>query len=159
MKEEVRQLVGLENVLQMARRRHRECERELGSGPGTRAEQYAGLVVRLSGEIDSADQSLLEDYLTYVEENLLPRIARRVEEDKEQMVKAATKIVDGRLLLQELRSVYSDALDRIRTTREKLGRDPFKPLELSFGLSAHPPPNADRRLRDAHSLVREYLRS
>lgn len=158
MSDQVRQLVGLENLLKKARRRHRECEREEGSAEGPRAQQYAALVERLSEEIHSADRGQLEDYLKYVEGTLLPRIAAKVDTTKEEMLEAAVQIVDGKTHLTELRLELMDALDRVRTVRERLDLDPFKPVPVQFGLGAHPP-NAERHVRDAHALVKEYLKS
>ncbi len=154
MSDQVRQLVGLENILVKARRRFRECERE----EVDRAKQYATLIDRLSEEIHGADQAQLEDYLQYVEKTLLSRISHHVEETKQQMLAAAVNIVDGNTYLHELRREFTDALERVRTVRERLKRDPFKPVEVRFGLGAHPP-NAERRVRDAHSLVKDYLKS
>ena len=62
MSEQVRHLVGLENTLQKARRRHRECERERGSDD-PRTQRYVGLIARLSEEIHSADKGQLESAL------------------------------------------------------------------------------------------------
>lgn len=157
MSEQVRQLVGLENTLQKARRRHRECERERGSDD-PRTGRYAELIARLSEEIHSADQGQLQEYLEYVETTLLPRIAKRVEATKEEMVEAATQIVDGKAHLMELRAEFTDAMERVRSVRERLALDPFKPAEAKFGLGAHPP-NAERRVREAHNLVKEYLKT
>ena len=66
MSDRVRQLVGLENILMKARRRHRECEREERRSDGTRAKRYAELIVRLTEEIHAADQSQLEHYLSKI---------------------------------------------------------------------------------------------
>ena len=74
------------------------------------------------------------------------------------MVAAARHVVDGKHNLSELRHEYTDALDRSRQVRERLGLDPFRPLEVHFGLGAHAP-HADRPERDAHDLVREYLKT
>lgn len=158
MSDKVRQLVGLENILMKARRRHRECERDERRSHGPRAKQYAELIVRLSEEIHGADQSQLEEYLEYVEQHLLARISRRVEEAKAEMLEAALQIVDGKTHLHELRDEFTDALERVRTVRERLALDPFQPLQVKFGLGAHPP-NAERHVREAHSLVKEYLKS
>jgi len=158
MSDQVRVLVGLENLLLKARRRYRESERDEGRSDGPRGSRYKSLIARISDEIHSADKTKLEEYLGYMEQSLLPRIGKRVEGTKDEMVEAAKQIVDGRANLHELRTEYTDALERIRSVRERLGLDPFKPLEAHFGLGAHPP-NADRRLRDAHDLVKEYLKS
>jgi hypothetical protein len=158
MSDQVRRLVGLENLLTKARLRHRECRREEGSPNGPRALQYAELVERLSEELHSTDRAQLEEYLAYLEETLLSRVDRKVEALKERMVNAALELVDARTGLNDLRSEFTDALDRIRSLRERLGRDPFRPLETHFGLGVHPP-NAERRVRDAHALVKEFLRS
>ena len=74
------------------------------------------------------------------------------------MNEQATHIVDNRHHLNEMRAEYTDALDRIRAVRERLGKDPFKPQPVKFGLGTHPP-HADRRVRDAFDLVKGYLRS
>jgi len=153
MSEQVRQLVGLENVLMKARRRFRECERE-----GVPGDRYKEVIDRLSGEIHSADKARLTEYLAYLETDLLPRMGQRVEDTLDGMVKAALDIVDGRHHVHELRADYSDALDRVRAVRERLGKDPFKPLDVKFGLGTHPP-HADRRLREACTLVKEYMKS
>jgi hypothetical protein len=145
MSEQVRHLIGLENLLLKARRRHRECERDEGSSQGPRTRQYRSLIRRLGDEIHAADRRQLEDYLTYVEQDLIPRIAKRVERAKDEMVEAARQVVDGKHQLMEMRSEYSDALERSRSVRERLGLDPF-------------PPHADRQLREAHDLVKEYLK-
>ena len=157
MSDLVRHLVGMENLLVKARRRHRECEREEGAD-GRRTGLYRDLITRISDEIHSADQGQLEEYLAYVEQNLLPRISRRVDATLGDMVGAAKQIVDGRISLQELRTEYTDALERVRSVRERLGLDPFKPVEIRFGLGNHPP-NAERRTREAHDLVKEHLKS
>jgi len=157
MSEQVRQLVGLENLLLKARRRHRECERDEGSANGPRTRRYRALIKRLSDEIHAADRGQLEDYLAYVEQDLIPRIAKRVEATKEEMIESARQLVEGKLKLQELRTEYSDSLDRSRSVRERLGLDPFKPAEAHFGLGVHPP-HADRHLREACDIVREYLK-
>jgi hypothetical protein len=157
MSEQVRHLVGLENTLLKARRRHHECEREEGPG-GEGTLRYARLVERLSEEIHSVDTQQLQDYLFYVENELLPRIARKTEQAKEDMVRAALHIVDGRHDLMELRRELTDALERVRSVRERLDMDPFRPPEAKFGLGPHPP-NADRRIRDAHSLVKDFLKT
>lgn len=155
--EPVRHLVGLENLLLKARRRHRECERDEGTPEGLRTVRYRDLIRRLSEEIHAADRCQLEEYLAYVEQDFIQRIARRVEETKQQMVDAARQIVEGKLRLLELRNEYTDALERSRSLRERLGLDPFKPAEVQFGLGLHPP-HADRHLREAADLVREYLK-
>jgi len=158
MSDKVRQLVGLENILMKARRRYRECEREERETDGPRAQRYADLIQRLTEEIHGVDQSQLEEYLTYVEEHLLPRISRRVEEAKAEMLKAAEQIVDGKAHLHELRDEFTDALERVRTVRERLALDPFQPVQVKFGVGPQPP-NAERQVREAHSLVKEYLKS
>jgi len=158
MSDEVRLLVGLENLLLKARRRHRECEREAAGSPAPRAKRYAELIARLSEEIHSTDQSRLEEYLSYVEQSLLPRIATHVEATKDEMLEAAKQMVDARGHLMDLRTEYTDALERIRSVRERLGLDPFKPLEARFGVGPHPP-NADRRVREAHGLMKDFLKS
>jgi len=157
MSEQVRHLIGLENLLLKARRRHRECERDEGSSQGPRTRQYRSLIRRLGDEIHAADRRQLEDYLTYVEQDLIARIAKRVERTKDEMVEAARQVVDGKHQLMELRTEYSDALERSRSVRERLGLDPFKPAEARFGLGPHPP-HADRQVREAHDLVKEYLK-
>jgi len=154
----VRLLVGLENLLLKAKRRLRECERETSSAEAGRVDRYRALVARISDEIHSADRSQLEDYLTYVEQTLIPRIVRRVESTKEEMLGAARQIVDARAHLHELRTEFTDSLERVRSLRERLDLDPFRPLEANFGLG--PPPSAtDRHARDAHDLIKEYLKS
>ena len=158
MSEQVRQLVGLENVLVKARRRYRECERESAGSDHPHAARYRDLIARIVDEFQAADKGRLTEYLEYLESDLLPRMSGRVEETLEGMVEAGLQIVDARHQLLELRAEYSDALDRIRAVRERLGRDPFKPLDVRFGLGTHPP-HADRRLREAFSLVKEYLKS
>jgi len=158
MSEQVRQLVGLENLLVKARRRYRECEREAPGGEHPRAPQYRLVIRRIADEMRSADDALLKEYLTYLEGMLLPRMSRKVEETLDTMVEQATHIVDNRHALNEMRAEYTDALDRIRAVRERLGRDPFKPQTVKFGLGTHPP-HADRRVRDAFDLVKGYLRS
>ena len=157
MSEQVRQLVGLENTLQKARRRHRECEREQGP-EHLQTARYADLIGRLSEEIHGADQAQLQEYLGYIEGALLPRITQRVEATKEEMVEAATQIVDAKHHLMELRAEFTDALERVRSVRERLSLDPFQPIEAKFGLGTYPP-NAERRVRDAHGLVKDYLKS
>ncbi|MHC4958596.1 MAG: hypothetical protein ACYTGN_09475 [Planctomycetota bacterium] len=157
MSEQVRHLVGLENTLLKARRRHHECEREQGP-KGAATQRYARMVERLSEEIHGADRQQLEEYLFYVETDLLPRIARKAETTKTDMVQAALHIVDGRHDLMELRRELTDALERVRSVRERLDMDPFPKPEAKFGLGAHPP-NADRRVRDAHSLVKDFLKT
>jgi len=156
--EPVRHLVGLENLLRKARRRLKECEREEGAAGGPRASRYALVVQRLTEEIHSVDRRHLEEYLAYVEETLLSRIQGRVDRTKEEMIDAARRIVDGKAALHELRGEITDALERSRTIRERLGLQAIRPVETNFGVGAHPP-NAERRVRDAHELVREYLRS
>jgi hypothetical protein len=158
MSEHVRQLVGLENLLVKARSRHRECEREEQGAEHPRAAAYRLVIERISDQIHSADQSRLQEYLGYLESNLLPRMGKKVEETLQAMLEEAIKIVDDRHHLNELRAEYTDALDRIRSVRERLGRDPFRPLDVKFGLGTHPP-HADRRVRDAFDLVKGYLRS
>ena len=158
MNETVRQMVGLENLLVKARRRYRECEREAKGAEHQHAANFRMVIERISDEIHSADRARLQQYLEYLENNLLPRMGHKVEETLDAMVEEAVKIVDDRHHLQELRAEYSDALDRIRAVRERLGRDPFKPLEVKFGLGTHPP-HAERRLREAFELVKGYLRS
>lgn len=158
MSDQVRLLVGLENLLRKARRRLRECEREEGQAGGPHGARYAELVGRLAEEIHSVDRRHLEEYLSYVESSLLPRLADRVERTKEQMVDAAKAIVDGKALLGELKGEHSDALERSRTLRERLGLPALRQVEAHFILGP-PPPNVERRIRDAWDLVREYLRS
>ena len=48
MSDKVRQLIGLENILMKARRRHRECEREERQSEGPQAKRYSKLIARLS---------------------------------------------------------------------------------------------------------------
>ncbi|MEM8883547.1 MAG: hypothetical protein AAGD14_05745 [Planctomycetota bacterium] len=158
MSEQVRQLVGLENLLVKARRRFRECEREAAGAEHPRSEQYRAVIERISDQIHSADQGRLKEYLEYLERDLLPRMGTRVEETLDGMVESALEVVDGRHHVQELRHDYADALDRVRAVRERLGLDPFQPLDIRFGLGTHPP-HADRRLREAFDLVKGYLRS
>ena len=158
MNEKVRVLVGLENLLVKARRRFRECEREAQGGEHPMADRYRLVIERISDHIHSADKARLQQYLEYLESSLLPRMSQKVDETLESMVEEAVKIVEDRHHLQELRTEYSDALDRIRAVRERLGLDPFKPLDVKFGLGTHPP-HADRRVRDAFDLVKGYLRS
>ena len=158
MSEQVRQLVGLENLLVKARRRFRECEREEPGEQHPRAAQYRMVIERIADEMRGADATTFKSYLEYLESTLLPRMGRKVEETLDAMVEQATHIVDDRHLLNEMRAEYTDALDRIRTVRERLGRDPFKPQNVKFGLGTHPP-HADRRLREAFDLVKGYLRS
>ena len=155
MNEAVRQLVGLENLLGKARRRFRECEREAMS---ERAEIYRLAIERISDEIHSADNERLSEYLAYLETDLLPRMGHRVNETLDGMVQAGVQVVEGRHHLNELRTEYSDALDRIRAVRERLGQDPFKPVDIRFG-PGMPPPHADRQLKDAIDLVKGHLRS
>jgi hypothetical protein len=157
MSEQVRQLIGLENLLARARRRQRECERDEGGPEGRRAKQYAELVRRLGEEIHAADRGQLEDYLRYVEGDLVPRILHRVEHAKEGMVEAAKRVVAGKAHLIELRTEYSDALERSRSVRERLGLDPIVPAEARFGLGSHPP-HSDRATREAHDLVKDFLK-
>ena len=158
MSEQVRLLVGLENLLVKARRRYRECERESAGDEHPRAPQYRLVIERVSDEMRAADADCLKDYLAYLETALLPRMGTKVDETLNEMVEQATHIVDNRHRLNELRAEYTDALDRIRSVRERLGRDPFKPQNVKFGLGTHPP-HADRRVRDAFDLVKGYLRS
>jgi len=158
MNDQVRQLVGLENLLVKARRRHRECEREEASTDGPGSGRYRDLIKRLSDEIHEAGREHLEKYLAYVEEDLILRIARKVETAKEEMLAAARKVAEQRFQLQELRTAYADALERSRSLRERLGLDPFRPLDVHFGLGPRPP-LGDRTLREAHDLVKEYLKS
>ncbi len=154
--DQVRQLVGLENLLVKARRRHRECEREEGSS-GEKTRRYRALIKRLSDELHAAGREQLEEYLNYVESDLLPRISKRVEGTKEAMIEAARRIVESRVHMAELRLEYSDALDRSRSLRERLGQDPFLAPDLHWGVGVHAP-HADRHDREAHDLVREYLK-
>ena len=93
-----------------------------------------------------------------MENALLPRISKHVEETKQEMLDAAVQIVEGKVHLYELRTEFTDALERVRTVRERLALDPFKPIDVKFGLSAHPP-NAERHLREAHDVVKGYLKS
>lgn len=158
MSEQVRQLVGLENTLVKARRRFRECEREAAGSEHLFADRYRDVIARIVDEFQAADHGRLNEYLEYLETDLLPRMRNRSDELLEGMVESALQIVDSRHNLQELRAEYSDALDRIRTVRERLGRDPFKPIDIKFGLGTHPP-HADRRVREAFNLVKEYLKS
>ncbi len=151
---EVRYLVGLENLLRKARRRLRESER----GEGGVTARYEELIARLTHEIHAAEARHLRDYLQYVEETVIPRIARHAEEAKAGMLAAAGRIVDGKAALSELKGEYTDALDRARAMREKLKLDPFPPADARFGLEPHAS-GTDRRLRDAHILVREFLKS
>ena len=155
MSEAVRQLVGLENLLGKARRRYRECERE---ALPERAETYRVAIERISDEIHSADKERLTEYLEYLESDLLPRMGNRAGETLDEMVQAALQVVEGRHHLTELRGEYSDALDRIRAVRERLERDPFKPIDIRFG-PGMPPPHADRHLKEAFDLVKGHLRS
>lgn len=157
MSDQVRLLVGLENILLKARRRTRECEREEGRGDGRLGARYRDLVQRISAEIHDADRTQLEEYLGYMEVSLLTRLAARVESTKEEMVRAARCVVDGKHHLQELRHEFTDTLDRIRSVRERLSLDPFRPTEVRFSLGTHAP-NADRPAREAHDLVREFLK-
>jgi hypothetical protein len=156
LSETVRHLVGLENLLTKARRRHRESEREEGSG-SDKARRYRALIKRLSDEIHGADQAQLQEYLAYVESQLIPRIARKVDKTKEQMVAAARKVVDGRVYLLELRHEYTDALERSRVVRERLNLDPFRPAEAHFGIGPLGP-EADRHDREARDIVKDYLK-
>jgi len=158
MSPQVRWLVGLENLLRKARRRLRECEREGGESMVRRAARYEELVSRVTGEIHAVELRHLEGYLAYVEESLLPRIVRKAEETKSEMLGLGERLVDGKAGLTELRGEYTDALERVRTLREKLGLDPFRPVEARFGLEPHHP-QADRRTRDAHILVRDFLKT
>jgi len=156
MSEKVRRLVGLENVLVKARRRFRECERETPGSP--HAQRYKDVIEKVSEEIHSADHERLKEYLAYLESDLLPRMGARVEDTLDGMIRSALKVVDGRHHVTELRAEFADALDRVRVVRERLGLDPFQPLDVKFGLGTHPP-HADRRLREAFNLVKEYLKS
>jgi hypothetical protein len=156
MSEQVRHLIGLENLLARARRRQRECERDEGAS-GVRTRRFAEVVRRLGEEIHAVDRGQLEDYLRYVEGDLLPRILQRVEGAKDGMVEAAKQVVAGRAHLHELRTEYSDALERSRSVRERLGLDPILPAEARFGLGGHPP-HADRPTREAFDLVKEFLK-
>jgi hypothetical protein len=158
MSEQVRQLVGLENVLVKARRRFRECERESPGEKHPFADRYREVIERLVDEFQRADTSRLTEYLEYLESDLLPRMSDRADELREGMVASALQIVDARHAMLDLRAEYSDALDRIRAVRERLGKDPFKPHDMKFGLGTHPP-HADRRVREAFTLVKEYLKS
>lgn len=157
MSEQVRHLIGLENLLARARRRQRECERDEGTADGQRGRRYADLVRRLGEEIHATDRTQLEDYLKYVEGDLVPRILHRVETAKDAMVDGAKRVVAGKAHLLELRTEYSDALERSRSVRERLGLDPIVPAEARFGLGPHPP-HADRATREAHDLVKEFLK-
>jgi hypothetical protein len=156
MSEQFRHLIGLENLLSRARRRQRECERDEGAS-GARTRRFADVVRRLGEEIHAADRTQLEDYLRYVETDLVPRIMTRVEGAKEGMVDAAKQVVAGKAHLLELRTEYSDALERSRSVRERLGLDPIVPAEARFGLGGHPP-HADRPTREAYDLVKEFLK-
>lgn len=158
MSDQVRLIVGLENILLKARRRVRECEREEGGPSGAAGTRYRDLVARLSDEIQGADRSQLEEYLHYMEGTVLARLAKRVETEKEAMVASARRIVEGKVRLHEFRHEFTDALDRIRVVRERLGTDPFKPAEIRFGLGTHAP-GVDRHAREAHDLVKEFLKS
>ena len=158
MSDQVRLFVGLENILLKARRRLRECEREEGGTGGGSGARYRDLVARLSDEIQGADRGQLEEYLQYVEETVLGRIAKRVESAKEEMVAAARRVVEGKAQLAEFRHEFTDALDRIRIVRERLGLDPYKPTEIRFGLGTHGP-SLDRHAREAHDLVKEFLKA
>ena len=156
MSEAVRQLVGLENLLMKARRRFRESERE---GQIERAANYRKVVERISDEIHSADRERLREYLGYLEADLLPRMGNRVEETVDAMIQAGLAVVDARHHIVELRSEYSDALDRIRAVRERLGAEPFKaPTDVRFG-PGMPPPHSDRRTREAIDMIKGYLKS
>jgi hypothetical protein len=157
MSEQVRHLIGIENLLTRARRRHRECERDEGGPDGQRGRRYAELVRRLGEEMHQADRAQLEDYLRYVEHDLVPRILHRVEQAKESMVDAAKRVVAGKAHLIELRTEYSDALERSRSVRERLGLDPIVPAEARFGLGSYPA-HADRSTREAHDLAKDYLK-
>ncbi|HEX5138662.1 MAG TPA: hypothetical protein VFY93_16950 [Planctomycetota bacterium] len=156
MSEQVRHLIGLENLLARARRRQRECERDEGAD-ATRTRRFAEVVRRLGEEIHATDRTQLEDYLRYVEGDLIPRILHRVEGAKEGMVEAAKRVVAGKGHLTELRTEYSDALERSRSVRERLGLDPIVPAEARFGLGSHPP-HSDRPTREAYDLVKEFLK-
>ena len=131
--ETVRHLVGLENLLTKARRRHRESEREEGSA-SDKARRYRSLIKRLSDEIHGADQAQLQEYLAYVESQLIPRV-----------------------YLLELRHEYTDALERSRVVRERLNLDPFRPAEAHFGIGPLGP-EADRHDREARDIVKDYLK-
>lgn len=157
MSEQVRHLIGLENLLARARRRQRECERDEGA-EGVRTRRYADVVRRLGEEIHATDRAQLEEYLRYVEGDLVPRIQQRVEGAKEGMVDAAKRVVAGKAHLLELRTEYSDALERSRSVRERLGLDPIMPAEARFGLGG-PPPHSDRATREAYDLVKEFLKA
>jgi hypothetical protein len=157
MSEQVRHLIGLENLLSRARRRQRECERDEGAD-GVRTRRFADVVKRLGEEIHATDRAQLEEYLRYVEGDLVPRILQRVEGAKEGMVDAAKRVVAGKAHLLELRTEYSDALERSRSVRERLGLDPIMPAEARFGLGG-PPPHPDRATREAYDLVKEYLKA
>jgi hypothetical protein len=157
MSDRVRRLVGLENLLVKARRRYRECEREFGGPDSPPAKRYRLVIERLGEELHSADKDNLEEYLGYVEGTLLGRIGERVEGTKDEMLKAARRLVEQKAQLHELRIEHQDALDRIRSLRERLGLDPFLPVEARFGLQ-HPPPGTDRPAREAYDLVQEYLK-
>jgi len=156
MSEQVRHLIGLENLLARARRRQRECERDEGAD-ATRTRRFAEVVRRLGEEIHATDRTQLEEYLRYVEGDLIPRILHRVEGAKEGMVEGAKRVVAGRGHLMELRTEYSDALERSRSVRERLGLDPIVPAEARFGLGGHPP-HSDRPTREAYDLVKEFLK-
>lgn len=158
MSPQVRWLVGLENLLRKAKRRLRECEREGGPAAPRRMARYEELVTRLTAEIHAVDRRHLEEYLAYVEESLLPRIARKADETKSEMLELAGRLVDAKQELNELRGEHTDALERVHSLREKLGLARFRPVEARFGLEPHHP-HADRRTRDAHILVREFLKS
>lgn len=158
MSEQVRHLIGLENLLARARRRQRECERDEGGSEGDRSRRYAELVRRLGEEIHAADRTQLESYLRYVEGDLIPRILHRVENAKDTMVDSAKRVVAGKVHLVELRTEYSDALERSRSVRERLGLDPIVPAEARFGLGT-PPPHSDRATREAFDLVKDFLKA
>lgn len=156
MSEQVRHVIGLENLLARARRRQRECERDEGAN-GARTRRFGEVVRRLGEEIHAVDRVQLEQYLRYVEGDLVPRILQRVEGAKEAMVDAAKQVVAGKAHLLDLRTEYTDALERSRSVRERLGLDPIVPAEARFGLGTHPP-HADRPVREAYDLVREFLK-
>ncbi len=150
----VRRLVGLENLLRKARRRHHETEREKASE--ARQQAYAKLVEQLREEIHSTDRGQLEAYLEYLEGSLLARLADRVEDAQNEMQAHARQIVDRRADLLELRREYTDGLDRSRSLRELLELEAIQPLEVRFAPPA-PVDGSDRRARDAHDIVKGYL--
>ncbi len=150
----VRRLVGLENVLRKARRRHHETERE--KAPEARRKAYGKLVEQLREEIHSTDREQLEAYLDYLEGSLLARLGDRVEDTQQEMLAHARQIVDRRANLMELRREYTDGLDRSRTLRELLGLEAIQPMEVRFAPGA-PVDRSDRRARDAYDIVKGYL--